>query len=359
MASSTIGKRQGEDSEDDEGLGLQQLPDARLKGFSKGQLLLAVFIGAILGAGGGFGGAKYMAEQALVKEPGCNGSTTLNDPPRAPQISKVSSTTLNNSPRAPQISKVNTSKQGPLKCGFAAYFANHSKGPGIHKWTHYFEVYEENFGPFCASGSASNRMRMMEIGIQSGGSMMMWRHAFGSKLEQLVGVDLNPNTKAWEKFGSNVKVEIGSQADPVFLDSLAAKYRDGIDVILDDGSHVPAHIILTFAKLWPLVRPGGVYMIEDLHGPNPVFDWLYFGFNSSQINWRGIMGAESKKGPVNGIRAGNFGFFNQWPPMSALQADVYSVNAYPYMISFRRRSQRLTSIIDPRHGTQWIPYGPR
>jgi len=219
--------------------------------------------------------------------------------------------------------------------------------------------YEENFGPFCAS-TRTRPMRMMEIGIQSGGSMMMWRHAFGSKLEQLVGVDLNPNTKSWEKFGSNVKVEIGSQGDPVFLDSLAAKYRDdGIDVILDDGSHIPAHIILTFAKLWPLVRPGGVYMIEDLHGPSPVWDWLYFGFNNSQINWPGIMGAESKKGPVNSLPRGNIGFFNQFPAMSALQADVYSVNAYPYMISFRKRGQRLTSMPAPRHGSQWIPYGPR
>jgi len=144
-------------------------------------------------------------------------------------------------------------------------------------------------------------MRMMEIGIQSGGSMMMWRHAFGDNLNQLIGVDINANTKAWEKFGSNVKVEIGSQGDASFLASLANKYRDGIDVILDDGSHLPSHIILTFVKLWPLVRAGGVYMIEDIHGPSPVWDWIYFGYNDSQINWPGIMGPDSKKGPINGV----------------------------------------------------------
>ena len=37
------------------------------------------------------------------------------------------------------------------------------------------------------------------------------------------------------------------------------------DVILDDGSHVPEHQILTINKLWKLVKPfPGIYIIEDL-----------------------------------------------------------------------------------------------
>lgn len=201
-------------------------------------------------------------------------------------------------------------------------------------------------------------MRMMEVGIQSGGSMMMWRHAFGDNLKLLIGVDINPNTKAWEKFGSNVKVEIGSQGDPAFLENLTKTYRDGLDVILDDGSHLAAHIILTFVKLWPLVRAGGVYMIEDIHGPSPVWNWIYFGYQDSQINWPGIMGPDSKTGPINQVPKGNNGFFNQWPnnPPSPLQASTFSVNAYPYMLAIRKREQPMTVITAPQHGTQWIPY---
>jgi len=268
----------------------------------------------------------------------------------------MGSATSTTSTTSPDIKK----KSSP-KCGFFAYFQNHSKGPGIHKWVHYFDVYEELFGHFCTS-AGTRHMRMMEIGIQSGGSMMMWRHAFGDNLNQLIGVDINANTKAWEKFGSNVKVEIGSQANASFLESLTNKYRNGIDVILDDGSHLPGYTILTFVKLWPLVRAGGVYMIEDLHGPNPVYDWIYFGYRDSQINWPGIMGAESKKGPKLGLAPGNMGFFNQWQgggagTPSALQADVYSVNAYPYMLTIRKREKPLKVVGTEQHGTEWIPPG--
>ena len=90
---------------------------------------------------------------------------------------------------------------------------------------------------------------MVEIGIQSGGSIMMWRHAFGAKLQLLVGMDTNPKTKAWEHLGPNVKVEIGSQADPTFLAEIKGKYPQGFDILLDDGSHVPEHQLVTFSHL--------------------------------------------------------------------------------------------------------------
>ena len=131
-------------------------------------------------------------------------------------------------------------------CGLWDYFISHNKGPGIHKWHHYFAIYEEHFGRFCR-GIAN--LTMAEIGIQSGGSMLMWRHAFGEKLQLLVGLDTNPNTKAWEDFGPNVKVEIGSQADPNFLAEIKRKYPQGFDIFLDDGSHVPAHQLVTFSRL--------------------------------------------------------------------------------------------------------------
>ena len=38
----------------------------------------------------------------------------------------------------------------------------------------------------------------------------------------------------------------------------------GYDIIIDDGSHVPKHMLLTFRHLWPYVRPGGMYVIEDI-----------------------------------------------------------------------------------------------
>lgn len=42
----------------------------------------------------------------------------------------------------------------------------------------------------------------------------------------------------------------------------------GFDMIVDDGSHAVKHIWATLNALWPSVKPGGVYVIEDL-----VFHW--------------------------------------------------------------------------------------
>ena len=59
-------------------------------------------------------------------------------------------------------------------------------------------------------------------------------------------------------------LRIGSQADPTFLKAVVAE-MGGVDIVLDDGSHVAAHQRTSFSVLWPLLNVGGLYIIEDLH----------------------------------------------------------------------------------------------
>ena len=54
------------------------------------------------------------------------------------------------------------------------------------------------------------------------------------------------------------------QSNALELDNFVATVGIKFDCILDDGSHVPEHQILTINKLWDLVKPGGVYIIEDI-----------------------------------------------------------------------------------------------
>jgi len=247
---------------------------------------------------------------------------------------------------------------GATPCGFLDFFKHHTSGPGIHKWMSYFPVYEEHFSRYC--GSDGRPTRMMEIGIQSGGSMLMWQHAFGENLQLLLGVDINPNTTAWEKFGSNVKVEIGSQADTGFLDGLKHKYADGFDIILDDGSHVPSHILTTFARMWSSVRPGGVYMIEDIHGTNPVLHWLLHGHETSGDKWPGIVYPDEGIGEADRIEKGGGDALNHWTggnvKASKMQDEIESVKVYPFMVAITKREAPLDMMKAGRVGTQWIPY---
>jgi hypothetical protein len=53
-----------------------------------------------------------------------------------------------------------------------------------------------------------------------------------------------------------------------------------IDIIVDDGSHVNEHIIKTFNHLFPLLKKGGIYVIEDLQCSY----WPWYGGNSKKIN---------------------------------------------------------------------------
>ncbi|MGA3401177.1 MAG: class I SAM-dependent methyltransferase [Acetobacteraceae bacterium] len=100
---------------------------------------------------------------------------------------------------------------------------------------------------------------LMEIGIFRGASLRAWSRYFDRA--KIVGVDIKPECRQYAT--SRCEVEIGSQADPQFLDALGRKWRP--DVIIDDGSHRADHVILTFRKLFPHLREGGIYIVEDLH----------------------------------------------------------------------------------------------
>ncbi|MCU0907090.1 MAG: class I SAM-dependent methyltransferase [Rhodobacteraceae bacterium] len=126
----------------------------------------------------------------------------------------------------------------------------------LHKFLHYFDIYERHFARF-----RDRPIRMLEIGVHGGGSLAMWRAYFHPD-STIVGVDINPACARHEAPG--VHVRIGSQDDPAFLARVAAEFGP-FDIVLDDGSHVNAHVITSFQALYPQVTPTGVYLVEDMH----------------------------------------------------------------------------------------------
>jgi hypothetical protein len=102
---------------------------------------------------------------------------------------------------------------------------------------------------------------MLEIGVSEGGSLAQWRQILGSEAT-IFGIDINPDCA--NLVDAPNQVRIGSQADPDFLTSVLAE-TGPLDIVLDDGSHVGRHQVASFRAIWPHVKPGGLYMIEDLH----------------------------------------------------------------------------------------------
>lgn len=126
----------------------------------------------------------------------------------------------------------------------------------IHKWIHYFEIYDRHFARFRGTDVC-----IVEIGIYHGGSLQMWRNYFGANAK-IIGIDIDPRCKDLEEEG--IEIIIGNQEDREFLRSLKEKIPH-IDILLDDGGHTMNQQIVTFEELFSHVDQNGVYLCEDLH----------------------------------------------------------------------------------------------
>jgi cephalosporin hydroxylase len=141
--------------------------------------------------------------------------------------------------------------RNPLEAYFRA-----NQGRLIHKWIHYFDIYDRHFAPY-----RGRKLTVVEFGVSHGGSLQMWRGYFGRRA-LITGVDVDPRCAALT--GRGIDVVIGDQEDRQFLSGLADRLGE-IDIVIDDGGHTMGQQIATFEVLWPRVRDGGIYLVEDLH----------------------------------------------------------------------------------------------
>lgn len=81
----------------------------------------------------------------------------------------------------------------------------------------------------------------------------MWRDYFGASA-RIIGIDLNPISKKWEKDG--FEIYIGNQSDPLFWREIFEKIGD-VDIVLDDGGHTYEQQIITAHECIPNIRDGG------------------------------------------------------------------------------------------------------
>jgi cephalosporin hydroxylase len=135
------------------------------------------------------------------------------------------------------------------------FFLQHT-GEGVDKWHHYLPLYERYLGPW-----RNRPLRFLEIGVSKGGSLEMWRKYFGPDAV-IFGIDIDPTCARFNGIGGQVR--IGSQDDPDFLGAVVDE-MGGVDVVLDDGSHMMSHVRASLIALFPRLSMGGTYIIEDLH----------------------------------------------------------------------------------------------
>jgi predicted O-methyltransferase YrrM len=126
--------------------------------------------------------------------------------------------------------------------------------------------------------TADRPRTILELGIFAGGSTALLAQI--AQPDRLVALDHTPTAcRPLERFiadhdlSDRVRTFYGiDQADADQLDRVVAEGFDGpIDLVIDDASHLEAQTRASFNRLFPRIRPGGAYVIEDWSWPHTRF----------------------------------------------------------------------------------------
>lgn len=129
------------------------------------------------------------------------------------------------------------------------------EGRAFRKPFIYGRIYEELFYKFI-----NTEVSLLEIGIEQGGSLQLWKEYFGAKA-LIYGIDIRKEI-CYEE--DQIKCFAGSQSNKEFLKTIPSLIPK-IDILIDDGSHMCIDQIQTFEELFGHISKGGLYIVEDTH----------------------------------------------------------------------------------------------
>lgn len=181
------------------------------------------------------------------------------------------------------------------------------------KYDNYFPAYEALLNKYVGQ-----EVTVIEVGIYNGGSLFMWRKFFGSKA-RIIGIDLNPDAREWEKHG--FEIYIGDQSSDLFWTELFQKIGM-IDVLIDDGGHTNRQQIVTSHYAIQNINDGGVLIVEDVH--TNYFREFGNPFRYSFVNFAHRI--------VDGINSRAYALRRTYAQYSTR---VYSVSFFESMVAFQ------------------------
>jgi hypothetical protein len=210
-----------------------------------------------------------------------------------------------------------------------AYFDSIAEGRGVWKWMHYFDIYHRHLQKFVGK-----EVHVVEVGVYSGGSLGMWKTYFGHGCT-IYGIDVKEACLAYQE--ERVRIFIGDQADRRFWGRFKTQVPD-VDILIDDGGHLPEQQIATLEEMLPHIRAGGVYLCEDIHGVH----------NRFAAYVRGLADALNANAQRPGIELA--------VTPSPFQQSISSVHLYPFLAVIEKAYGRVERFVAPKHGTEWQPF---
>jgi hypothetical protein len=124
------------------------------------------------------------------------------------------------------------------------------------KWSSYLTYYDKILAPL-----QQQAISMLEIGVQNGGSLDTWSSYFSAGAT-FIGCDIDPKCATLRYEDPRIHIVVGDcNSAPTFKQIV--DLAPVLDLVIDDGSHVSIDIINAFINYFPLVKPGGIYVVED------------------------------------------------------------------------------------------------
>lgn len=108
-------------------------------------------------------------------------------------------------------------------------------------------------------------INLLEIGVLQGRSIVTWREFF-KNANSIQGADVNPTFES--NMPADTSFHLLDQFDIVSLQRFAknaVESKQMFDIIVEDGCHQQRAQQNTLFSLWPCVKPGGFYFLEDIH----------------------------------------------------------------------------------------------
>lgn len=156
-----------------------------------------------------------------------------------------------------KVSKMKRVRCNLIRHSLIDLFAEHS-GKVSDKWSLYLTEYDRLLQPYRDQPS-----RLLEIGIQNGGSLEIWSKYFPSA-EKFVGCDINPNCAQLQFDDPRIALVVANANSDEAEQQILA-HSPKFDVIIDDGSHQSGDIVRSFARYFSHLSDGGLFIAEDLH----------------------------------------------------------------------------------------------
>ena len=135
------------------------------------------------------------------------------------------------------------------------YGSDRTPYTGGHAYTPYYYDLLKNRSP----------KKILEIGIDTGRGLRMWKEYF--PLAEIFGLDGNRDLLFNEDRIKTFFCDLGSLES---IQNAAIQVGGDIDIVFDDGSHIPQHQVETAKIFIPLLATDGIYIIEDVGFPVPV-----------------------------------------------------------------------------------------